>query len=120
MADFGKIFAECFNGHPQAMNARQRGFTAAFEIVGKDQKPYPAAARVGLQVCLEARKRGLILRPLGDTLLLVPPPCCEEPDFRFLCATARAALDTVLNHPGGPHAQFADFAATYNPDSRAN
>jgi adenosylmethionine-8-amino-7-oxononanoate aminotransferase len=112
---FGKIFAENFATHPHAAAVRQRGFTAAVEIVGPEKTSYSPAARVGLQVCLEARKRGLILRPLGDTLLFVPPPCCEEPEFRFLCETARAALDAVVHRPGGPHPRFADFAANYNP-----
>jgi adenosylmethionine-8-amino-7-oxononanoate aminotransferase len=114
---FGKIFADNFAEHPHLMDTRQRGFTAAVEIVNHDKNPYPAAARVGLQVCLAARQRGLILRPLGDTLLFVPPPCCEEPEFRFLGETARAALDAIVQRPGGPHLRFADFAASYNPNS---
>ncbi|HVU37103.1 MAG TPA: adenosylmethionine--8-amino-7-oxononanoate transaminase [Opitutales bacterium] len=111
----GKIFAANFSKHPHVFNARQRGFTAAFEIAQRDGAPYLSAARVGLQVCLEARQRGLILRPLGDTLLFVPPPCCEEPEFRGLCETARAALDAIVSRPGGPHSRFADFAKSYRP-----
>jgi hypothetical protein len=48
--------------------------------------------------------------------LFVPPPCCAEPEFRFLCEAARAALDAVVRRPGGPHLRFADFAAFYNPN----
>jgi adenosylmethionine-8-amino-7-oxononanoate aminotransferase len=112
---FGQIFAEAFTGHPHVFNLRQRGFTAAFEIARPDAVPYPAAARVGLQACLAARRQGLILRPLGDTLLFVPSPCCREPEFRFLCATARTALDTIIQQAGGPPARFADFAAAGPP-----
>jgi len=114
-ADFGKIFANHFSSHPQLQEVRQRGFTAAVNLVQSDQTPYPAAARVGLQVCLEARSRGLNLRPLGDTLLFVPSPCFEEPEFQFLCETAREALDAVVQRPGGPQLRFADFAQTYHP-----
>ena len=113
-AAFGRVFAESFSGQPHLAQVRQRGFTGAMDVCRSDAAPHPAAARVGLQICLEARKRGLILRPLGDTLLLVPPPCCEEPEFRFLCETARAALDAVVMRPGGPHPRFADFAAAYH------
>jgi len=117
IAAFGKIFAENFSGHPQVSAPRQRGFTAAIDLVADapNLKPYPASARIALQVCLEARRRGVILRPLGDSLLLVPPPCCEESDFRFLGENARAAVDTVVNRSGGPHLRFADFASSYNP-----
>jgi len=121
VAAFGRVFAEIFAGHPQIAGARQRGFTAALDLVPAAASPsrYPPAARVGLQVCLEGRRRGLLLRPLGDTLLLVPPPCCEEREFRFLCETTCAALEAALARPGGPPARFADFAATYNPNPPA-
>lgn len=111
--DFGRIFAQTFAGHPHIANLRQRGFTAAFEVVQANGSPYPTAARIGLQICLEARQLGLILRPLGDTLLFVPPPCSESPDFRFCCETTRTALDAIVQRPGGPQLSFADFAATY-------
>jgi adenosylmethionine-8-amino-7-oxononanoate aminotransferase len=122
IAAFGDIFAETFAEHPHVSAARQRGFTAAFELVPDSthpEIPYPPAARVGLQVCLEARRLGLLLRPLGNSLLFVPPPCCEADEFRFLCETTRAALDAVLSRPSGPHPRFADFAATYNPNPLA-
>lgn len=113
-AIFGRIFTQTFGGQPHLFQLRQRGFTAAFEIAQNASTPFPAAARVGLQVCLEARRRGLILRPLGDTLLFVPAPCCDETEFRFLCETTRIALAAILDRPGGPHTRFADFAAVYN------
>jgi len=114
---FGRIFAHTFKDVPRIAGLRQRGFTAAFTLVPEASQsglPYPAAARVGLQVCLEARRRGLILRSLGDTMLFVPPPCCEEPEFHFLCETTRAALEAVVSRRGGPPGRFADFAATYD------
>jgi len=116
---FGDIFTKTFSGLEQVAGLRQRGFTAALELVPDTKQPethFSSAARVGLQVCLEARRRGLILRPLGDTLLFVPPPCGEEPELRFLCETTRAAIDSVVSRPGGPHLRFADFASTYNPN----
>ncbi len=117
LAGFGKVFAGNFAEHPNVSAPRQRGLTAAVDLVADAQclKTFPVGARVALQVCLEARRRGLILRPLGDSLLFVPPPCCDEPEFRFLCETARAALDAVVRRPGGPHRRFVDFAAEYNP-----
>jgi adenosylmethionine---8-amino-7-oxononanoate aminotransferase len=118
IAAFGKVFAEEFADHPHVSSPRQRGFTAAVDVVAdaRHLKCYPATARIALQVCLEARRRGLILRPLGDALLFVPPPCCDESEFRFLCETARESLDAVVRRPNGPHLRFADFATSYNPN----
>ena len=61
---------------------RQRGFMVGIELV-KDRasrERYPLEARVGHQVALESRRQGLLLRPLGNVLMLVPPltTTCSE------------------------------------------
>ena len=54
---------------------RQAGFIVGIELVRdkKQRTPYPSNARVGHQVILEARQRGVILRPLGDVIVIMPP-----------------------------------------------
>jgi adenosylmethionine-8-amino-7-oxononanoate aminotransferase len=44
------------------------------------RRPFPPAKRIGKRVILEARKRGIVLRPLGDVIVLMPPlsSTCEE------------------------------------------
>ncbi|HEY3754513.1 MAG TPA: aminotransferase class III-fold pyridoxal phosphate-dependent enzyme [Opitutaceae bacterium] len=68
-------------------------------------------SRIALQVCLRARAHGLLLRPLGDTLLLVPPLCLDESELRELVKRTAAAIDDVLpkisetqGGARGPHA----------------
>jgi adenosylmethionine-8-amino-7-oxononanoate aminotransferase len=56
-------------------DVRQAGFMMGIELV-KDRnskEPFPVSARMGHQVILEARRRGVILRPLGDVIVLMPP-----------------------------------------------
>lgn len=53
---------------------RQKGLMVGLELV-KDREtrqPYSPQERIGHRVILEARRRGLILRPLGDVLVLMP------------------------------------------------
>ena len=60
---------------PHVGDIRQRGFLAAIELV-KDKEtraPYPLETRIGHRVCSIARQRGLLLRPLGNVIILVPP-----------------------------------------------
>ena len=57
---------------------------------------FPVGCRTGLEVCLRARDHGLLLRPLGDSLLLVPPLCLDESELGELGRPHRAALDDVL------------------------
>jgi adenosylmethionine---8-amino-7-oxononanoate aminotransferase len=54
---------------------RQQGFMAGIELVRDrvTREPYPMEARIGHRVAREARTRGLLLRPLGHIIVLMPP-----------------------------------------------
>ncbi len=53
---------------------RQSGFMAGIELVSdkKTKEPYSPSDKTGNRVIMEARKRGLIIRPLGDVIVLMP------------------------------------------------
>jgi adenosylmethionine---8-amino-7-oxononanoate aminotransferase len=97
-AAFGGLLDEAFATHPRIGELRQRGHAAAIDLVpGRDSAArFPVADRVGLQVCLRAREHGLLLRPLGDTLLLVPPLCLDEAELGELVRRTTAAINDVL------------------------
>jgi adenosylmethionine-8-amino-7-oxononanoate aminotransferase len=54
---------------------RQIGFMVGIELVrNRDtKKPYPYGAKTGIKVIKEAREKGLVIRPLGDVIVLMPP-----------------------------------------------
>jgi adenosylmethionine-8-amino-7-oxononanoate aminotransferase len=60
---------------PHVGDVRQQGFMAGIELVldRATREPYPLEARIGHRVAREARKRGLLLRPLGHIIVLMPP-----------------------------------------------
>jgi adenosylmethionine-8-amino-7-oxononanoate aminotransferase len=64
-----------FNEVSHVGEIRQRGFMVGMELVEDKatKRPYPASMRMGRQVILEARRHGLIIRPLGDVVVLMPP-----------------------------------------------
>ena len=39
----------------------------------ESKKPFPLERKMGVRVILEARKRGVIIRPLGDVIVIMPP-----------------------------------------------
>jgi adenosylmethionine-8-amino-7-oxononanoate aminotransferase len=69
---------------PEVAEVRQRGF-----MVGIDLGAHDPALRMGHRVTLEARRRGALVRPLGDTVVLVPPLSISAEDLlRLLDITA--------------------------------
>ncbi|MBI3600733.1 MAG: adenosylmethionine--8-amino-7-oxononanoate transaminase [Nitrospinae bacterium] len=54
---------------------RQCGLITGIELVAdKDTKePYPLKEKIGIRIAKEARERGLIIRPIGNVVILVPP-----------------------------------------------
>ena len=45
---------------------------------------FPVEARMGHRVTLEARRRGAIVRPLGDVIVLMPPLSISKADLQRL------------------------------------
>ena len=98
IAHFGRKIDEAFAQHPHVGEIRQRGFAAALDLVparGSTER-FPVAERVGLQVCLRAREHGLLIRPLGDSLLLVPAPGLSTNELDELVSRTVRAVDAVL------------------------
>jgi adenosylmethionine-8-amino-7-oxononanoate aminotransferase len=67
---------------------RRRGFMTGIELVS-----FPPQARMGHQVTLAARRRGAIVRPLGDVVVLMPPLSISEGDLTRLVAITAAAIE---------------------------
>lgn len=56
-------------------DVRQRGLIAGIELVAdrETKESFPRTERVGARVCRRARDFGLLIRPLGDVLVIMPP-----------------------------------------------
>jgi adenosylmethionine-8-amino-7-oxononanoate aminotransferase len=81
---------------PEVAEVRGRGF-----MVGIDLGEHHPSLRLGHQVVLEARKRGAIVRPLGDVIVLMPPLAMELEDLERIIEAVRAVVAT-LERPTGP------------------
>jgi adenosylmethionine---8-amino-7-oxononanoate aminotransferase len=66
---------------------RRRGFMTGIEMTG-----FALEERMGHQVTLAARARGAIVRPLGDTIVLMPPLAIEDAELRRLVEITAAAI----------------------------
>ncbi|WP_018086835.1 adenosylmethionine--8-amino-7-oxononanoate transaminase [Desulfurispora thermophila] len=63
-----------FYSLPHVGDVRQKGLMVGIELVldRTSKEPYPPGAQIGHRVILAARQKGLILRPLGHVIVLMP------------------------------------------------
>ena len=75
---------------PFVGEVRQKGIMVGIELVQDRETatPFPEKYRMGHQVTLAARKRGVILRPLGDVVVLMPAPGMPADLIDHLCDVA--------------------------------
>jgi adenosylmethionine---8-amino-7-oxononanoate aminotransferase len=75
---------------PSVAAVRRCGFMVGVELGG-----FPVEARMGHQVTLEARRRGAVIRPLGDVVVLMPPLAIETDELRQLVAIVSDSIEAA-------------------------
>ncbi len=78
------------NGHPYLEKLRWTGTIAAMDIVTSEQTGY--LNQISLEVRKRAIDRGLLLRPLGNVLYLMPPYCITNEELAFVYQEIQAIL----------------------------
>ena len=95
--DFLARKLERFKGLPAVGEVRQCGFMTGIEMVAdKETKDsFPTQEKMGIKVILEARKRGVIIRPLGDVIVIMPPLSISEAELEKLVEVVYQSIRTV-------------------------
>jgi adenosylmethionine-8-amino-7-oxononanoate aminotransferase len=91
IALLGELLDEHVARLPAVREVRHRGFMVGIELQG-----FPVEARIGHRVTLEARARGAIIRPLGDTVVLMPPLSIQPAELRRLVEITAAAIGAAV------------------------
>jgi len=83
--------------HPHVGEVRQKGFMVGIELVADraTRRAYPFEERRGARAARAARRRGAIVRPLGDVVVLMPPLAIDEETLRALVRIVRGAIDAA-------------------------
>jgi len=78
-------------------DVRQKGFMVGIELVEnrETKKPYPWKEKIGVRVCREARNKGVILRPLGNVIVLMPPLATTVKELDKLLDIAYWAIEKI-------------------------
>jgi adenosylmethionine-8-amino-7-oxononanoate aminotransferase len=88
----GELLDEHVAPLPAVGEIRRRGLMTGIDLAG-----FPLEARMGHQVTLAARERGAIVRPLGDTVVLMPPLAMTEAELTRLVEITAAAIDVATS-----------------------
>lgn len=82
---------------PHVGEIRQRGFMAGIELVQdrSSRIPYPLEARIGHLVAQEARRQGLLLRPLGHVMVLIPPLSTDVQTLTRMISILRQSITAI-------------------------
>ena len=77
---------------------RQQGFMVGIEMVRDKQtkEPYPLQAKAGHRVAAIARTKGLILRPIGNVLVLIPPLSISHAELTRMVSIVRESITDAL------------------------
>jgi len=85
--------------HPYVGDIRQLGFLVGIELVRDraTKQPYPLTDRVGMHVAAEARRLGMIIRPLGNVIVLMPPLSTTMKELRQMVEIVTTAIGAVTS-----------------------
>ena len=83
---------------PHVGDIRQAGLIAGIELV-KDwqtRAPFDLRERSGIRVCAAMAKRGVLTRPIGNVIVLMPPFCTTAKQVRKMAIALGESVDEVL------------------------
>ena len=92
-----RALAERIRPLPAVFEIRQRGLMVGIELLRDPERrtAFAPAERVGHRVILAARRRGVVLRPLGDVLVLMPPLSITAEEIATLVGVAAESIAEV-------------------------
>ena len=83
---------------PAVGDIRQVGLIVGVELV-KDRRtrePFALTERVGIRVCEAMARRGVLTRPVGNVVVLMPPYCTTSSQVNRMVAVLAQAIEETL------------------------
>jgi adenosylmethionine-8-amino-7-oxononanoate aminotransferase len=83
---------------PNVGDIRQVGLVAGIELVKnwRTREPFALRARAGIRVCEAMARRGVLTRPVGNVIVLMPPYCTTRAQLRQMVSALRAAASETF------------------------
>jgi len=87
---------------PQVGDIRQAGCVLAVELVRdwQTREPFELIERAGIRVCDALAKRGVLTRPVGNVIVIMPPYCTTQRQVKKIFSALHNAIDETLTKNG--------------------
>jgi adenosylmethionine-8-amino-7-oxononanoate aminotransferase len=98
-----RSLSEIFWSHPNVGDVRQEGLILAIELVEdfSSRRQFDRRKRTGFVVSETAKEFGLLTRPIGDVLLIMPPYCTTDEQLEQMVGALSDAIWKILPAPRG-------------------
>ncbi len=79
---------------PNVGDIRQVGLIAGVELVKnwRTREPFALRERAGIRVCEAMARRGVLTRPVGNVIVLMPPYCTTRAQLSKIIAALRESI----------------------------
>jgi adenosylmethionine-8-amino-7-oxononanoate aminotransferase len=96
-----RVHLDRIGEHPHVGDTRQRGLIGAVELVRDraTQEPYPWGEKRGMAACDAARRHGVLLRPLGNVLVAMPPLSVSLAELDHIMLALEAGVIEATEQP---------------------
>ena len=83
---------------PNVGDIRQVGLVAGVELVKnwETREPFPLRGRAGIRVCEAMARRGVLTRPIGNVIVLMPPYCTTAKQMANMISALGGSVEEVL------------------------
>ncbi|HEY1717280.1 MAG TPA: adenosylmethionine--8-amino-7-oxononanoate transaminase [Verrucomicrobiae bacterium] len=83
---------------PNVGDVRQVGLIVGIELVKnwRTREPFDLRERAGIRVCEAMAKRGVLTRPIGNVIVLMPPFCTTRAQVQKMVAALREAIAEIF------------------------
>jgi adenosylmethionine-8-amino-7-oxononanoate aminotransferase len=87
---------------PNVGDIRQVGLMAGVELVKnwKSRAPFALRERAGIRVCEAMARRGVLTRPVGNVIVLMPPYCTTPAQARRMVAALHESVEEMFGSSG--------------------
>lgn len=84
---------------PHVGDIRQVGLVAGIELVRnwKTREPFQITDRIGIRVCDAMARHGVLTRPVGNVIVLMPPYCTTPEQMRSIVRALDKGISQVLS-----------------------